>query len=590
MSRRLEDYAMIGDGETAALVGRDGSIDWLCWPRFDADACFAALLGTVEHGRWIIAPATPVTDVSRGYLEDTLILETVFKTATGAIKLIDFMPIRDGSPCLIREITGIGGEVSVRLDINLRFDYGSIPPWSEATETGFVARVGPDLVVLHAPIALSIERDAASAAFKVGAGQCLTFCLRHAASTDDVPPAIEPKAAQRATAHYWREWIGRFHGRTAWPTAVRRSLITLKALIHQPSGGLIAAPTTSLPERPGGTMNWDYRFCWLRDATFTLSALLNAGYHEEALAWRDWMMRAVAGTPARMRIMYRIDGGRHLNEWTVDWLPGFNHTAPVRVGNAAAAQHQIDVIGELLDSLALCARAGLPSTSHTAEMQRALVRHLEATWQSTGHGIWEARSEARHYTYSKAMAWAGLDRFIRGPGAESCDPTERARLAALRDRIHGEICSEGFHPGLGSFVQHYGGQELDASLLLLPLIGFLPIDDPRIDGTIAAVERHLMADGLVIRHRIGDGGSPEGAFIACTCWLADCLSLQGRHAAARAAFERVLSLANDVGLLAEEYNLRGRHLAGNFPQALSHLAVVNTGLGLCGPVLQRAAT
>ncbi|MGI4747464.1 MAG: glycoside hydrolase family 15 protein [Janthinobacterium lividum] len=594
MSNPIEDYALIGDGQTAALVSRAGSIDWLCWPRFDDDACFAALLGTPENGRWLLEPAGKVISSSRRYQHDTLVMETDLETADGAIRLIDFMPMRDGSTSsLVRLVVGLRGRVASRMELRLRFDYGALPPWSEQTVDGFVAKVGPDLVVLHAPVAISVQQHVSQAQFTVEEGHRLAFVLSYSPSHLPVPSPIDAERALVATQSFWREWAGRFDdGKTEWPEAVRRSLITLKAMIHQPSGGLVAAPTTSLPEAPGGKMNWDYRYCWLRDSTFTLGALLNAGYRDEAEQWRDWLLRAIAGSPERMRIMYRIDGARHLSEWSVDSLPGYKYAVPVRVGNAASTQHQIDVFGEVLDCLNLAHEGGVPPSDQQAMAERKIVEHLEQVWNTEGSGVWESRAELRQYTYSKAMAWVGIDRFLRQYGESlSASGDEDAsfvrRLSALRQTIHDEVCREGWNEGLGTFTQHYGGQEIDASLLLMPLVGFLPADDPRMKATIETIQRELSEDGLIRRMKAKSSGPNEGAFLACSFWMADCLNLLGRTDEAKAQLERVLALRNDVGLLSEEYNVPGKHLAGNFPQALSHLALINTALGLCGPVLNR---
>ena len=585
MTAPLEDYAMIGDRRTAALVGLDGSIDWLCWPRFDSDACFAALLGGPENGRWLLAPAQTVRAVRR-YQTDTVVLETDFEAAAWAVRVIDFMPLDDANSSLVRIVVGLRGHAPMRMVLAMRFDFGKIPPWTEATESGFIARIGPDLGVLHADVPVDVRHWGAEATFSVAAGQRVTFTLRYGHACANLPDLLDAEEALTRTQDAWRGWIGCFDKPTDWPEAVRRSLLTVRALTEVWNGGVVAAPTTSLPEKPGGTSNWDYRYCWLRDATFTIGALLNAGFHEEARQWRDWILRALAGTPSELRIMYRLDGSRHLNEWLVDWLPGYRWSRPVRVGNAAAAQRQIDVLGELLDSFALLSRAGMETSEHQRHVARAIAERIEATWQENGQGIWELRAEPRQYTYSKAMAWVGVDRFLRHAALHGgTEPDVLRRMAGLRATIHETVCREGFHPGLGTFVQHYGGQTLDASLLLLPLVGFLPVDDPRIAGTIAAVERELVVDGLVWRK--SPGTEPEGAFLACSCWLADCRKMQGRDAEAREGFERLLSVRNDVGLLSEEYSICGRHLSGNFPQTLSHLALITTALGLSGPVLQR---
>ena len=594
MSSAIEDYALIGDGETAALVNRNGSIDWLCWPRFDDDACFAALLGKTENGCWSIAPGAALLRCNRRYQDDTLVIETEFETADGIARLIDFMPMRAGdASSLVRIVEGVRGTVAMQFALRLRFDYGSLPPWSEPAGHGFVARLGPDLVVLHAPVQVTVRAHVAEAALVVSHGDRLAFVLRYGPAHLPAPGPIDAEQALALTQRNWRDWIGRFDtARTDWPEVVKRSLITLRAMIHQPTGGLVAAPTTSLPEAPGGGMNWDYRYCWLRDATFTLGALLNAGYAEEATKWRDWLLRAIAGSPERMRIMYHVDGARHLAEWNVDALPGYRYSAPVRIGNAASTQHQIDVFGEVLDCLHLARLGGIPSSRQELAASVLIVEHLEKVWNSEGSGVWESRARPRQYTYSKVMAWVGVDRVLRRLEQEGDDAGGRhhaliARLTALRQTIHDEVCREGWNEGLGSFTQHYGGQAIDASLLLMPLVGFLPADDRRVAATIETIQRELSEGGLIRRTKAEPGSPGEGAFLACSCWMADCLVMQGRDAEARAQFERVLAVRNDAGLLSEEYNVPAGHLAGNFPQALTHLAVVNTALGLCGPVLHR---
>jgi GH15 family glucan-1,4-alpha-glucosidase len=594
MSSPIEDYALIGDGETAALVNRTGSVDWLCWPRFDNDACFAALLGTTENGCWRVSPKATVQSIDRRYQQDTLILETDLHTDDGAIRIIDFMPERQTFSSLVRIVVGLRGRVSMRSELRLRFDYGSLPPWCEAIEGGVVARVGPDMIILRAPVPFEIHQHCQKAEFTVCEGDRIAFVLSHTPASRGLPAPLDAEKALTATQSYWRDWIGRFDdSKTKWPSMVRRSLITLRAMIYRPSGGLVAAPTTSLPEAPGGDMNWDYRYCWLRDATFTIGALLNAGFHQEAKDWRDWLLRAIAGSPERMRIMYRVDGSRHLSEWTVDTLPGYRYASPVRVGNAASTQHQIDVFGEVLDCLSLARKGGLPVSAQEKAAQAKIVEHLESVWDTAGSGIWESRAQLRRYTYSNAMAWVGVDRvlsFLKSDdGRADADSETVDRLTTLRQTIHDEVCREGWNEGLGTFTQHYGGQEIDASLLLLPIVGFLPADDPRMAATIETIRRELTEGGLVRRMKAKPGKTEEGAFLACSCWMADCLSLQGRHEEARAQFERVLAVANDLGLLSEEFNVPAQHLAGNFPQALTHLAVVNTALNLSGPVLQRGS-
>ncbi|MFM0339811.1 glycoside hydrolase family 15 protein [Paraburkholderia fungorum] len=589
MSKLIEDYGLLGDGETAALLGKDGSIDWLCWPRFDDDACFAALLGTDDHGHWSLAPVDDATTQSRRYQDDTLVMETDFQTAGGDVRVVDFMPLRRTFSSLVRIVVGLQGTVKMRSVVRLRFDYGALPPWSAAEGDGMIAKVGPNLVVLRAPLKLCVNADSTEVEFDVSAGQRIAFVMSYGASHEEAPEPIDAEAALVSTQHFWRDWIGRFdNASTEWPVQVRRSLITLKALIHQRSGGLVAAPTTSLPEAPGGEMNWDYRYCWLRDASFTLSALLNAGYREEAGAWRNWLLRAIAGSPDNMRIMYRVDGARHLPEWAVDALPGYRFAQPVRIGNAASTQHQLDVYGEVLDCLDLAARGGVPASDQEFVIERKLVEHLETIWQTRGSGVWESRAEPRHYTYSKVMVWVAFDRFVNRHATNDMVSRDLlGRIKALRQTVHDEIYREGWNEGLATFTQHYGAQTLDASLLLLPLVGFLPVDDPRMASTIATIERELSEGGLIRRKVQSADGRNEGVFLACSCWMAECMKLQGRDQEARELFERLLAVANDLGLLAEEYNVPGRHLAGNFPQALTHLAVVNAALALSGPSLQR---
>lgn len=587
VSAPLEDYAMIGDGKTAALVCRSGSVDWLCWPRFDSDACFAALVGAKQNGHWLLAPRDTVVRVTRRYLEDTLILETDFFTQSGAVRITDLMPIREHAPTLVRLATGLQGSVRMELTLRLRFGYGAVPPWTELREGRMIAKMGPDMMVLDAEAPLDCNNHDVAADFVVAEGQHRAFVLQFAPSHQDPPGRLNPQSALGMTKTYWREWIRQFKKPTRWPQAVRRSLIVLKALIDGTSGGIVAAPTTSLPEIAGGEMNWDYRYCWLRDSAFTVAALLNAGYKSEAGAWRDWIVRTIGGTPKHIQVMYRQDGGRHLNEWTAQWLSGYRRSTPVRIGNAAASQMQIDVYGELVDAMDLASRAGIERDPQGASVEQAIVERIEHVWRDAGHGIWESRDEPRHYVYSQVMAWVAIDRFLRNKApASPADEELLRRMTALRTEIHREVCQEGFDCRLNSFVQYYGSQDIDASLLLIPSVGFLPADDPRVIATVERIERELMEDGLVYRNAKSRTQS-QGAFLACNCWLADCRQMQGRHTAAREAFERLLAVRNDVGLLSEEYDLRARRLTGNFPQALSHLALVTTALGLSGPVLQR---
>ena len=591
MSSPIEDYALIGDGQTAALVNRNGSIDWLCWPRFDSDACCCALLGTAENGRWLLAPQAGRRSIRRRYEEDTLVLETDSETDAGTVRVIDFMPIREGNlSAVVRIVVGLSGSVAMRMDLRLRFDYGALPPWCDVDAGGLTAMIGPDRVTLASPVRLDVKNDAATAEFEVSEGQRHVFVLSYSPSDAAAPISLDPALALDETRSYWRRWIGGFDAsRTKWPGIVKRSLITLRAMAHIKTGGLVAAPTAGLPETPGGSLNWDYRYCWLRDSTFTLGAMANAGFKHEAEAWRDWLLRAIAGAPDKMRIMYRVDGSRHLNEWTVDSLQGYRDARPVRIGNAASTQHQIDVYGEVLDCLSFARRAGIAVTPQQLQVEAQIVKHLEKVWHMPGSGVWESRSEPRQYTYSKVMAWVGVDRVLSDSiAAGSLSAERKVELEALCQTIHDDVCDEGWNPGLGTFTQSYGNQVLDASLLLLPLVGFLPATDPRIAATISKIESELSEGGLIRRKKAKVDGPNEGAFLACSFWMADCLAMQGRHDEAVAQFERVIALANDVGLLSEEYDVPAKHFAGNFPQALTHLALINTALSLSGPVLNRA--
>ena len=590
MASPIQDYGFVGDGETGALISRDGSVDFLCWPRFDSNACFCALLGDEQNGFWRIAPQAQLNGIQRRYRGDTLVLETTFDTVSGTVRLLDFMPMRGHHSSLVRIVEGVRGLVPMRLELRLRFDYGLMPPWSRRSEDCFVADVGPDLVALHASTPIDTEGPDASARFEVAAGQRFEFALSYGSSSEPPPKQPDPEIALKATMQFWQEWIGRFEKPCPWPKAVKRSLITLKALVHQRTGGLIAAATLGLPEVPGSTMNWDYRYCWLRDATFALTALLNAGYKEEATQWRDWILRAVAGLPDKLQVVYRLDGGRRLNEWAVKWLPGYEASKPVRVGNEAANQRQLDIYGELLDSMHVATRGGIERVERGIQVETALVEHLETVWDRPCSDIWESRGEPQRYTYSQAMAWVGITQFLKGARTHRAAGTDMiSRLQDLRGRIHEEVCRRGYDAGRGHFVGYYGSKELDASLLLLPLVNFLPADDPRMAGTIAAVERELMDGGLVRRKPAKHDGHDEGAFLVCSCWLADCMAKQGRHEEARTMLEKVIGLSNDVGLLSEEYHVPTGRLIGNIPQALTHLGVVNTALGLSGPILQRGA-
>ncbi|WP_091714404.1 glycoside hydrolase family 15 protein [Methylobacterium phyllostachyos] len=591
MPASIADYALVGDGKTCALIARTGSVDFLCWPRFDSGACFAAMLGDDSHGHWRLAPEGFVTATTRRYRGDTLVLETEFTTEHGAVRVIDFMP-RDDMPgsALIRIVEGVRGTVRMDCTIRLRFDYGDMPPWSQQQGNGFLAEVGPDRVALFAPIPVAHERASGTARFEVAAGQRLPFALVYTDATDPLRAEPDAERALAETEREWSDWIGRFDKPCHWPGPVKRSLITLRALIHKHTGGLLAAATLGLPEQPGGSMNWDYRYCWLRDATFTLTALLNAGYTEEARKWRDWILRAIAGSPERMQIMYRLDGTRRLPEYEATWLPGYEGARPVLVGNAASNQIQLDVYGELLDGFHVADRAGIDREPRCIEVETALIEYLEGIWDKPSADIWETRGDPKRYVYSQVMAWVGIDRFLAAARKHGhADPALVQRLGPLRQTMHDAICARGYDAEHGHFVRDFGGSALDASLLILPLVGFLPADDPRMAGTIRAVETQLMEGGLVRRMPAKGDGRDEGAFLACSFWLADCMKLQGRAAESRALLERVIALSNDVGLLSEEYHVPSRRLIGNTPQALTHLGLVNTALSLSGPVLQRGA-
>ena len=580
---RIEDYAVIGDCQTGALVGRDGSVDWLCFPRFDSPACFAALLGTPEHGRWLLAPKGEVRAIRRRYREDTLVLETEFETETGVVTLIDCMPPRTESPDVIRLVEGKRGHVDMRMELVIRFDYGSLIPWVTRVDNGLIAIGGPDALRLQTPVRLVGENFHTVADFTVGAGDKVPFSLTWFPSHRAAPPTKDPVSEVSDATDWWREWSGRCTYRGEWREDVVRSLITLKALTHAPTGGIVAALTTSIPEQIGGVRNWDYRYCWLRDATFTLYALTTGGYADEARAWSDWMLRAAAGKPSQISTVYGVMGERRLPELELAWLPGYENSRPVRVGNAASDQFQLDVIGEVMDALHVARRVGLESDATSWAFQRSLVNFVTSVWASPDEGIWEVRGPRRHFTHSKIMAWVGLDRAIKAIERFRLDgPVESWRR--VRDRIHAEVCQIGFDIELDSFVQYYGAKHVDASLLMIPLIGFLPATDARVLGTVRAIQRHLVKDGFVARYHTDpkiDGLPPgEGAFLACSFWLADNLALQGRHDEAREIFQRLLDIRNDVGLLSEGYDPAARRLVGNFPQAFSHVGLVNTARNL----------
>jgi GH15 family glucan-1,4-alpha-glucosidase len=582
----IEKYALIGDCHTAALVGSDGSMDWLCLPRFDSGACFAALLGGPEHGRWLLAPAAEPRGARRGYRGNTLILETDFDTADGSVRVIDFMPLSDHRWDIVRIVQGLSGRVTVRMELQVRFDYGSIVPWAHRSGETLLFTAGPDTLELAASVAVEGENMKTVAEFCVSAGERQSFVLNYRPSHIETQEAIDADQALIETERRWREWSDRCSYQGRWRDSVLRSLITLKALTYQPTGGLIAAPTTSLPERPGGVRNWDYRYCWLRDATFALNALLLAGYEDEAAAWREWLLRAVAGSPDDLQILYGVTGVRRLDEYEVAWLPGYEKSTPVRLGNAAVKQFQLDVYGEVMDTLHLARAAGLPPEPEAWKVQVALLKFLETHWEHPDDGLWEVRGERRHFTHSKIMAWVAFDRAIKDAEQDGLEgPIERWRQ--LRSAIHAQVCENGFDSNVNSFVQSYDSTHLDASLLLIPQVGFLPADDPRVAGTIAAIERNLVVDGLVLRYSTATDvdalPAGEGTFLPCSFWLADSYLLTGRRQEGEALFERLLSLGNDVGLFAEEYDARTKRMLGNFPQALTHMALVNTARLLSMP-------
>ncbi len=600
---KIEDYALIGDLQTAALVERGGSVDWLCVPRFDSGACFAALLGSPENGRWLLAPSAPASS-SRRYLHDTLVLETTWQTTEGAIaRVFDLMPPRGTAPDIVRIVEGVRGSIPMRSELRIRFDYGRIVPWvrRRTHEPGTrIAIAGPDALCFRTPAPTRGEDLRTVSEFVVEEGERVPFVLTWFPSHEDPPERADAEQALADTESFWREWSEAcpLDLPPAWAATVRRSLIVLKALTYAPTGGIVAAPTTSLPEWIGSVRNWDYRYCWLRDATLTLLALLHCGHDDEAAAWRRWLLRAVAGDPADVQIMYGVAGERRLPELELPWLAGYEGSRPVRIGNAASEQLQLDVYGEVLDALYQARVHGVAIDPQAWRIQLALLEHLEEAWRQPDEGIWEIRGERRHFVHSKVMAWVAFDRAVRTVEDQGLEgPVDRWRH--VRDEIHREVCRQGFDERLGSFTQSYGSQELDASLLLLPLVGFLPATDPRVRGTIEAVERELLHEGFVLRYRTqedGVDGLPpgEGVFLPCSFWLADCYELLGRHEEAHALFERLAGLANDVGLLAEEYDPQAGRMLGNFPQAFTHLALVNSAFNIAphlpSPMERRHAT
>ena len=576
---------MIGDCHTAALVSKQGSIDWLCLPYFDSGACFAGLLGTEDNGHWSISPAGPVRGVRRRYREGTLILETEFETDSGSVLLIDCMSPRSRMPRLLRLVVGTRGQVEMNLELVIRFDYGSIVPWVRRSDGGISAIAGPDMLRLRTPIPLRGENLKTVATFTVNEGEKVPFDLTWFPSCEDQPPPpLNVVEAIQSTQEWWQEWSGRCSYQGKWRAAVTRSLITLKALTFVPTGGIVAAPTTSLPELLGGVRNWDYRFCWVRDATLTLHSLLNAGYRDEAQAWREWLLRAVAGSPSELNIVYGIRGERRLPEVELPWLPGYAGSVPVRIGNAAYGQFQLDIFGEVADTLYQCRQAGLGAPKDEGEdIAETLIEFLETGWEQPDEGIWEMRGPRRNFVHSKMMAWVAVDRAIKSV-EQNWFSGDVSRWKTLRDDIHDQVCRQGFDPELNSFVQYYGSKHLDASLLMMPLVGFLPANDARVIGTVQAIETHLMEDGFVGRYTQDPAvdGLPhgEGKFLACSFWLVDNYVLQGRQQEAEALFKRLVSICNDVGLLSEEYDPAAKRLLGNFPQAFSHIGLVNTAFNL----------
>jgi GH15 family glucan-1,4-alpha-glucosidase len=585
VAARIEDYAIVGDLQTAALISREGSVDWLCFPRFDSGACFAALLGDEANGHWTLAPTDWKREVSRRYILDTLILETEWRTPDGIVRVTDFMPPRGRAPDLVRIVDGIEGTVELSTEIVIRFDYGSIVPWVwRLDDETHIAVGGPDALSIRTPVELRGEEFTTRGELTVNAGDRVPFVLTWYPSHQDAPEAVDAERALADTKEYWNEWADRVTFDGDHHDAVHQSLLVLKALTYAPTGGMVAAPTTSLPEHIAGVRNWDYRFCWLRDATLTLLALLKAGYVDEARGWRDWLLRAAAGDPADLQIMYGVAGERRLVELELPWLEGYEDSKPVRVGNRASEQLQLDVYGEVMDALYQARAHGLAKDDNAWSLQKHMLEHLERAWHEPDSGIWEIRGPKRHFTHSKVMAWVAFDRAVRSVEEQGLDG-DVDRWRAVRDEIHAEVCAKGFDERRNTFTQHYDDTELDASLLLIPLVGFLPVTDERVVGTIDAVATDLVRDGLVLRYRTkadGVDGLPkgEGVFLPCSFWLVDCWELLGRHGEAHALYERLLDLRNDLGLLSEEYDPVERRLLGNFPQAFTHLALVNSAFAL----------
>ena len=585
---RIEDYGFLSDTQSGALVSRDGCIDWLCFPRFDSPACFASLLGEAKNGHWRFFPGEKTVRVQRCYRGDTLILETELITENGAVRLIDFMPPRGRNPDIVRIVEGLRGSVTMKMELIIRFEYGLVIPWVKQAHGGLEAIAGPDGLILRTPVETQGKNLTTVAEFTVNEGERIPFVLTWFASHKEPPRAINPEHALRDTEKFWSDWAQRFKYQGPWREDILRSLIVLKGLTYAPTGGLVAALTTSLPEQIGGVRNWDYRYCWLRDATFTLATLLRVGYRDEAAAWRQWLLRAIAGSAAQMQIMYGVNGERWLDEREIPWLSGYENSRPVRVGNAASNQFQLDVFGEVLLGMYESDVAGLKTEESDWRLQVELMRYLESNWNQPDEGIWEVRGGRKQFTHSKMMAWVAFDRAVklcRDCGCEAGVHLER--WTQLRDQIHHEVCERGYNPNKKAFTQFYGSDALDASLLMMPRVGFLPPTDPRVRSTIEAIERELMQDGFVLRYRVDEenvDGLPgrEGAFLPCSFWLVNCLHFIGRTADAKAMFERLLSLQNDLGLISEEYDPIAKRQLGNFPQAFTHLALVNTARILSG--------
>lgn len=586
----IADYALIGDCETAALVSKSGSIDWLCWPDFSSPACFAGLLGDATNGRWLLAPKNAHRS-QREYRAHTLILETTFTTRSGKVLVTDFMPIRGKHSDLVRIVRGLQGTVTMAMELALRFDFGRTVPWLQHSHRhSYSATAGPGTTYLRTPQPASLENGNILAEFQIKKGETIPFVLTYASAFNQVPRRVDPELSLEQTERFWTKWAARNRYRGPWGIQVERSLITLKALTYRPTGGIVAAPTTSLPEQLGGELNWDYRYCWLRDATFTLLALLNAGYLHEARAWENWLLCAVAGDASQVQIMYGLRGERQIAESEISWLAGYRNSKPVRIGNQAATQFQLDIYGELADAFYQARSSGIPRRVRNLELQHQLVSHLQTMWQNPDQGIWEERGKPQHFIYSKVMAWVAMDRAIHSVEHHrmKVDGDQLEQWKAIRQQIHDQVCSRGFNRKLNSFVVHYGSNRVDASLLLLSLVGFLPANDPRILGTIAQVEKDLMTGGVLKRNRPRNPASRQGAFLACSFWLVQALALAGKKTEANKLFHKLVRLQNDVGLLSEEYDTKTKQLTGNFPQALSHIAFVNAAFALDHPTQSRS--